>query len=139
MKTKRLLAVTAIAVVSTLLAACGSSGTSSKSSGSGPIKIGVDLTYNNTAFWSAYVNYEQQYAQQMNVKLIGPLLSAASASVQNQQIEVVRINALYDTELARLKKLWAGASPGSLGPVPTAAPAPAAATAVARRPASAPK
>jgi simple sugar transport system substrate-binding protein/ribose transport system substrate-binding protein len=50
-------------------------------------KIGVDLTYNNTDFWSAYITYEQQYAKSMHVKLIGPLLSAASASLQNQQIE----------------------------------------------------
>src|SRR5271170_7886745 len=51
------------------------------------IKIGVDLTYNNTDFWSAYITYEKQFAKSMNIKLIGPLLSAASASLQNQQIE----------------------------------------------------
>ena len=50
-------------------------------------KIGVDLTYNNTDFWSAYITYEKQFAKSMHVKLIGPLLSAASASLQNQQIE----------------------------------------------------
>jgi simple sugar transport system substrate-binding protein/ribose transport system substrate-binding protein len=50
-------------------------------------KIGVDLTYNDTDFWSAYITYEQQYAKTLHVKLIGPLLSAASASLQNQQIE----------------------------------------------------
>src|SRR3984885_15827625 len=49
--------------------------------------IGVDLTYNNTDFWSAYINYESQYAKQMHVKLLGPLLSAASASLQNTQVE----------------------------------------------------
>src|ERR1700680_846493 len=78
--------------VAALLAACSSgsssssSGSGSSSSSSGPVKIGVDLTYNNTAFWSAYINYETQYAKQLNIKLIGPLLSAASASLQNQQI-----------------------------------------------------
>ena len=51
------------------------------------IPIGVDLTYNNTDFWSAYVNYESQYAKQMHVKLLGPDLAGASASTQNQQIE----------------------------------------------------
>jgi ABC-type sugar transport system substrate-binding protein len=84
----------------TLLAACGSSSggatsgsaSSASSSGgsgtaSGPITIGVDLTYNNTAFWAAYINYEKQYAQQLHIKLIGPLLAAANASLQNQQIE----------------------------------------------------
>jgi ABC-type sugar transport system substrate-binding protein len=49
--------------------------------------IGVDLTYNNTDFWSAYINYEAQYAKQMHIKLLGPDLAAASASTQNQQIE----------------------------------------------------
>jgi ABC-type sugar transport system substrate-binding protein len=51
------------------------------------VPIGVDLTYNNTAFWSAYINYEKQYAQQLHIKLMGPLLAAANASLQNQQIE----------------------------------------------------
>ncbi len=45
-------------------------------------------------------------------------LEAQKSLVQNQQTEVGRINALYDAELARLKKLWAGAALGSLGPVP---------------------
>jgi ABC-type sugar transport system substrate-binding protein len=82
------------AALVTLLAACGSSsgGTSSASGSgtaapSGPITIGVDLTYNNTAFWAAYINYEKQYAQQLHIKLLGPLLAAANASLQNQQIE----------------------------------------------------
>ena len=61
-------------------------------------------------------------------------LEAQRSLVQNQQIEVVRINALYDTELARLKKLWAGAPAGSLGTAPGAS-----SPLVARRPASAPK
>ena len=47
----------------------------------------MDLTYNNTAFWSAYINYQNQYAKQLHIKLLGPLLSAASASLQNQQVE----------------------------------------------------
>lgn len=40
--------------------------------------------------------------------------------IQNQQFEVVRINRRYDVELARLKKLWNGAQPGSLGGLPSA-------------------
>jgi ABC-type sugar transport system substrate-binding protein len=81
----------------TLLAAC-SSGSSSTSSGSGTTTgstagatgettIGVDLTYNSTAFWAAYINYETQYARQFHIKLLGPLLAAANASLQNTQIE----------------------------------------------------
>ena len=53
---------------------------------------------------------------------------AQKSLVQNQQVEVGRINALYDAEFARLKKLWAGAPAGSLGPLPSAS-APASATA----------
>lgn len=45
-------------------------------------------------------------------------LEAQNGLVQNQQTEIVRINALYDAELARLKKLWSGAPAGSLGPLP---------------------
>ena len=75
-------------------------------------------------------------------------LEAQRSLVQNQQIEIVRVNALFDADLARLKKLWAGAQPGTLGPV-VAKPAPPsvaaaatpvpAPTAVARSPASAPR
>jgi ABC-type sugar transport system substrate-binding protein len=82
--------LTAVATASLLLAACGSSGSGGSSgSNSGQITIGVDLTYNNTAFWSAYINYEQQYAKQMHIKILGPLLAAADASLQNQQIETL--------------------------------------------------
>lgn len=35
--------------------------------------------------------------------------------MQTQQAEVVRINAIYDAELDRLRKLWSGALPGSMG------------------------
>jgi ABC-type sugar transport system substrate-binding protein len=94
-------AVTAVAAA-TLIAACSSSSstssTSSTGSGSGATStssaqaasqtaIGVDLTYNNTAFWSAYINYESQYAAQLHIKMIGPLLAGADANLQNTQIE----------------------------------------------------
>ena len=75
------------------IAGCGSSSSSgstsstSSSKSSGAVPIGIDLTYNNTAFWAAYINYESQYASQLHIKLIGPLLAAANASLQNQQIE----------------------------------------------------
>jgi ribose transport system substrate-binding protein len=87
-------AVAGLAVAALLggIAGCGSSsssGTSSTSSSksSGAVPIGIDLTYNNTAFWAAYINYESKYAAQLHIKLIGPLLAAANASLQNQQIE----------------------------------------------------
>jgi hypothetical protein len=34
--------------------------------------------------------------------------------IENQKAELVRVNKNFDKELARLKKLWAGAPPGSL-------------------------
>ena len=49
---------------------------------------------------------------------------AQRSLVQNQQLEVGRINKLYDTELERLKKLWNGAQPGSMGALAGAASAP---------------
>jgi ribose transport system substrate-binding protein len=87
----KLLGVAAAGTAALLVAACGSGpsggSTGSSASKSGPVTIGVDLTYNNTAFWAAYINYETQYAKQMHIKLLGPLLAAADASLQNQQIE----------------------------------------------------
>jgi hypothetical protein len=38
-------------------------------------------------------------------------------ALEAQADEVARINELYDIELERLKKLWAGATPGTLGPM----------------------
>jgi ABC-type sugar transport system substrate-binding protein len=84
-------AFAAAAVMGLGLSACdsapGSGSGSPSSSSTGQVTVGIDLTYNNTDFWSAYINYEQQYAKQMNIKLIGPLLAGADASTQNQQIE----------------------------------------------------
>lgn len=54
-------------------------------------------------------------------------VQAQRATVATQQAEVERINANYDAELLRLKKLWGGAEPGSLGPLPQVAAKPAAA------------
>jgi hypothetical protein len=51
---------------------------------------------------------------------------AQRSLIQNQQAEIVRINMLFDAELARLQKLWSGAPVGSLGTL-SAAPAASAA------------
>jgi simple sugar transport system substrate-binding protein/ribose transport system substrate-binding protein len=49
------------------------------------------LTYNNTAFWSAYISYEKQYAKQMGIQLVGPVVCCdtygADAPLQNTQVE----------------------------------------------------
>lgn len=44
-------------------------------------------------------------------------VEAQQVLIENQKAELVRINARFDAELARLKKLWAGATPGSLPPL----------------------
>jgi simple sugar transport system substrate-binding protein/ribose transport system substrate-binding protein len=97
----RVTSVTAAAVAAMMVvAACSSSSSSSAISGTsagsassasttGSTTIGVDLTYNDTAFWAAYINYETQYASQLHIKLLGPLLAAANASLQNTQIETL--------------------------------------------------
>lgn len=43
---------------------------------------------------------------------------AQRAAMLTHQAEQTRINQRYDDELARLKRLWGGAVPGSLGPAP---------------------
>jgi hypothetical protein len=55
--------------------------------------------------------------------------AAQRSAMQGQEAELVRINKLYDAELAHLKQLWGGRQPGSLK-APT--PAPAAASRPAR-------
>jgi ABC-type sugar transport system substrate-binding protein len=98
---RRIIPAAAAAAALTLLAACSSSSSSSapntttsssstassSANSAGTTDIGVDLTYNDTAFWAAYINYETQYASQLHIHLIGPLLAAADASLQNTQIE----------------------------------------------------
>lgn len=69
-------------------------------------------------------------SQQMPGKLRAQLdandasTAAQKSLIQNQQIEIVRVNTLYDAELERLKKLWAGAPPGSMGKLPAVPPSP---------------
>ena len=46
-------------------------------------------------------------------------VEAQRGAAANQQAELDRINRLYDVELDRLRKLWAGAPAGSLGPLPS--------------------
>jgi hypothetical protein len=44
-------------------------------------------------------------------------IEAQEVLIENQKAEIVRINKSFDAELARLKKLWAGATPGTLPPL----------------------
>ena len=45
---------------------------------------------------------------------------AQRQSAINQELELARVNRLYDAELERLRRLWAGALPGSLPPAEVA-------------------
>ena len=49
-------------------------------------------------------------------------LAAQRGAVATQAAELDRVNKIYDAELERLRRLWAGAQPGSLGPMPVVAP-----------------
>jgi ABC-type sugar transport system substrate-binding protein len=94
---------TAVVAAVTLIAACSSSNSSSSSStstgagsasstasaASGTTTIGVDLTYNSTAFWAAYINQQIQDLVNEGAKAIivnpetatslGPAIAYASA------------------------------------------------------------
>jgi hypothetical protein len=48
-------------------------------------------------------------------------VAAQRAAMVNHEAELARINRIYDLELERLRKLWAGAPPGSLPPIAGAA------------------
>jgi ABC-type sugar transport system substrate-binding protein len=80
-----------LVVAAGLAAPLLSASTSATAANAAPIKIGVALTYNDTAFWTAYISYEQQFAKQFGVKLIGPLVCCADfkthTALQNQQVE----------------------------------------------------
>jgi ABC-type sugar transport system substrate-binding protein len=83
-------ATLAAVLAAAVLAACSSSSnptSTTTSGGSKQVTVGVALTYNDTAFWAAYLNYETQYASQLHVKVLGPLLAGTDASLQNTQIE----------------------------------------------------
>lgn len=54
-------------------------------------------------------------------------LAAVTDALKVQQAEMGRVNRQFDAELERLRRLWGGAAPGSMGPlvVPSAPAAPA--------------
>jgi len=110
----RVTSVTAAAVVAMMIvAACSSSSSSSSSSAGSSTSasstspasttgstIIVDLTYNDTAFWAAYINYETQCAAQLHVKLLGPLLAAANGSIDASQSQPANLYAYWALKYA---------------------------------------
>lgn len=76
-----------------------------------------------------YVGRQMPTRLKQQLDGIDAATEAQRALMQNQQAETLRINATFDAELARLRALWAGAQPGSLGPLlPASAPKPASAS-----------
>jgi hypothetical protein len=51
-------------------------------------------------------------------------VDAQKSLLQNQQLEYARVDSLYDAELERLRLLWQGARPGTLGVIAGAASSP---------------
>lgn len=64
-------------------------------------------------------------------------VAAQKSAAATQAAELDRVNSFYDIELDRLRKLWAGALPGTLGPIATSASAPRSGGPRPARPASA--
>lgn len=54
---------------------------------------------------------------QLDFDVLDASVEAIQVAMKAQREEMARVNELYDIELERLKKLWAGAVPGSLGPM----------------------
>jgi simple sugar transport system substrate-binding protein/ribose transport system substrate-binding protein len=88
----RALAVLSV-VAATLLAACGTSSSSTSTSGNlapgASFKLGVSLEFNNTDFWTNYIKYETQFATQYQATLIGPLVSGNDPAQQITDIHTL--------------------------------------------------
>lgn len=76
-----------------------------------------------------YVGRQMPTLLKQQLDGIDAAAEAQRSLMQNQQAETLRINASFDAELVRLRALWAGAPPGSLGPMmPASASKPASAS-----------
>jgi hypothetical protein len=74
-----------------------------------------------------YVNRQMPLKLKQAIDANDAAAEAQRNLVANQKAEIVRIDKLYDDELERLRKLWNGAMPGSMGIIASseaAAPAP---------------
>lgn len=70
-----------------------------------------------------YVGREMPTSLKVKLDANEAATKAQREVVQTQQAEIARIDAMYEAELDRLRKLWAGAPPGSVGAaLPPAAP-----------------
>jgi hypothetical protein len=62
-----------------------------------------------------YVGREMPTSLKVKLDANDAATKAQREVVQTQRAEIARIDAIYDAELDRLRKLWAGAPPGSVG------------------------
>src|SRR5258706_2982945 len=90
----RFRALTALAIIATmLLSACGTASGNSSSGGTlaagASFKLGVSLTFNNTDFWTNYISYEKKFADQYHATLIGPLVANNDAAKQITDIHTL--------------------------------------------------
>jgi hypothetical protein len=70
-----------------------------------------------------YVGRQMPANLKMKIEANEAARAGVQTLIQNHRAEQVRINALYDDELARLRRLWAGAPFGSVGSPPAASSA----------------
>ena len=103
--TRKIITTATMLVTTLAVAACSSNaGATSPSASSGTntatntgtklgpndtFKLGVSLTLNNTDFWTSYITYEQQFAQQYNAKLLGPIVNNGDAGKQITDIHTL--------------------------------------------------
>ncbi|MCU0773407.1 MAG: DUF4124 domain-containing protein [Ideonella sp.] len=71
-----------------------------------------------------YVGREMPTSLKVKLDANEAAAKAQREVVQTQQAEIARIDAMYEAELDRLRKLWAGAPPGSIGAALPPAPGP---------------
>lgn len=96
-KSRRLRRIAAAAAASVLsvsaLAACSTTATTAGPAAHiGPddsFKIGVSLTLNNTDFWTSYIKYEEQFAQEYKAQLLGPVVAGGDAGKQITDIHTL--------------------------------------------------
>ncbi len=84
----------------------------------GLLEVKRKLDLEKQFYVNEHVNKPLPNALRQKIDANDAALEAQRSLAQNQVAETDRINALYDAELARLKRLWSGAPPGSLGPLP---------------------
>jgi hypothetical protein len=64
-----------------------------------------------------FAGREMPVRLRVQINAVEAATNAQREATVQQQAELARINRLFDIELDRLRRLWAGAAPGSMGPL----------------------